>query len=86
MMNMKQQELVQQLFQTVRTQFPEVEWLNVSSSPEDPHDLWLNITAPDDEDRECALMEFASEQSADILMAYGYSILVMPEHRAALAA
>ena len=83
MMNMKQQELVDRLFQTVNTRFPEVELLNVSPSAEDPRDLWVNVTAPADKDRECALMELASASSADILMDYGYSILVLPEHRQA---
>ena len=83
MMNMKQQELADRLFQTVKTRFPEVELLNVSPSAEDPRDVWVNATAPADEDRECALMEFASASSADILMDYGYSILVLPEHRQA---
>ena len=30
--------------------------------PENPADLWINITAPDDEEREDELIEFASDK------------------------
>ena len=86
MMNIRQQQLVNELFETVQAQFPEIALLNVSSSPENPQDLWVNVTAPPDEAREGALLDIASERSLDILLNYGYSILIMPEHRHAIAA
>ena len=76
--NFKQQELIDELFQAVKTRFPEVDLINIAESPEDPNDLWINITAPEDEDREFELMDFASDKSMDILMQYGYHMLVMP--------
>lgn len=78
MMNFKQEELTREFFQTVREQFPEVELTGVTPSPEDPNDLWINITAPRDEEREFDLMDMASMRSAEILLEYGYSILVIP--------
>ncbi len=80
MINFKQQELIDELLHAVKTKFPEVEFLNVTESPEDPADLLLNITAPEDEDREIELSEFTSQLSTDILQDYGYLILVMPRH------
>ena len=85
-MNLRQQQLAHELFDTVHAHFPEITLLNVSSSPENPQDLWVNVTAPDDESREGALLDIASEQSLDILLEHGYSILIMPEHRHAIAA
>lgn len=80
MINIKQETLVQELFQAIKMQFPEVELLGVTASPEDPNDVWLNVTAPADEDREIALIEFAGDKTTDILIDYGYDICVMPMH------
>jgi hypothetical protein len=79
MTNLKQQQLADDFFQSVKTKFPEVELINITSSPEDPRDLWINVTAPADEAREFELMDWVSEKSADILLEYGYSILVIPD-------
>lgn len=79
--NFKQQELIEELFQTVRGRFPEVELLNVTESPEDPKDLWVNILVPEDEDQEIALTELASEKTTDMLLDYGYHISIMPRHK-----
>lgn len=78
MMNFKQEELVNELFETVKNKYPEISLINITESPEDPDDLWINITAPENEEAEIELREFASDKSTDILLNYGYSILVMP--------
>jgi len=78
MMNFKQKELIDKLFQAVKERFPEVAFINVTESPEDPADLWINITAPVDEDREIELTAFAADKSTDILLDYGYQLLIMP--------
>ena len=85
-MNIKQQQIVHELFDAIQAQFPEITLLNVSSSPENPQDIWVNVTAPNDDAREGALLDIASERSLDILLEHGYSILIMPEHRSAIAA
>ena len=78
MINFKQHELIDRLYQAVKEKYPEVEFMNVTESPEDPADLWINVTAPEDEDREIKLSTFANQISADILQDYGYLIFVMP--------
>jgi len=80
MINFKQEELANELFFTIKKQFPEIELINYSESPEDPNDLWINITAPKDEDSEIALIEYAGDKTVDILTAYGYYISIMPRH------
>lgn len=80
MINFKQEELAKELFSIVKNEFPEVELINFSESPEDPNDLWVNITTPKDEDREIALIEFAGDRTVDILTGYGYYISIMPRH------
>jgi len=74
----KKQELVEELFKNIKVRFPEVELINVTHSPEDPNDLWINITAPEDEDREIALTEYASELETDILLKFGVLLMIMP--------
>lgn len=80
-MNFKQEELIQGLVKDLEKNFPDVEFVDVSESPENPDDLWVNVTRPEDEDREIELADFFSEKSTDILLDYGYQILVMPIRR-----
>jgi len=86
MMNFKQQELIEEFFQILKAGFPEIELINVTPSPEDPNDLWINIAGPQDEDREFEMMDIASERAADILQDHGYLILVMPTRSQAVPA
>jgi hypothetical protein len=76
--NFKQEELIDELVNTLIKKFPEVEFINISESPEDSESLWINVTSPKDEDKEIELREFASDKTTDILIDYGYHMLVMP--------
>ncbi len=78
MINFKQEELIEDLIRHIRGKYPEVELIDFTESPEDPESLWINITAPEDEDREIELRTFASDKATDILLDYGYHMLVMP--------
>ena len=81
MINFKQEELIDKLLNQIRNKFPEVELISITESPEDPANLWINVTAPEDEDREIKLIEFASDKTTDILLNYGYHMLVMPTRK-----
>lgn len=83
MINVKQEELIQQLVAQIRAEFPEVDLISIVEHPEDPESLWINVTAPDDEDREMDLIEFAGDRITDILLDYGYHMLVMPVRKEA---
>ncbi|MCP4350935.1 MAG: hypothetical protein GY795_36175 [Desulfobacterales bacterium] len=76
--NFKQQELVDRLVEDLKEKFPEVRFVDITESPEDPNDLWINVTKMKDEDRLLELIDFCGEKSTDILMDYGYHMLVMP--------
>jgi len=78
MMNFKQKELVEKLFNAVKEKFPEVELIKVTDGYEDPADLWVNVTAPEDEDREEEMIKFACDMTTDLLLDYGYYISIMP--------
>jgi len=72
MVNFKQKELIRAFFHSIKKKFPEVEFVSVTEIPENPADLWINITEPDDEDRELELIEFSGEKTTDMLLDYGY--------------
>lgn len=76
--NFKQQELIDGLVEALKDNFPEVRFVDVSESPENPNDLWINVTKVKDDDRLIELIDFCGERSTDILMDYGYHMLVMP--------
>jgi hypothetical protein len=77
-LNPKQQELVEQLVRDIEAKFPEAKFLDVFPSPESSNSLWIEVTRPDNEDREIELREYAAERAMDILLDFGYHLLVQP--------
>lgn len=77
-LNYKLQELVDQLVQDIETKFPEVKFVSIAPSPESANSWWLDFTKPHDEDRLIELGEYASERAMDILLDYGYHLVVLP--------
>ncbi len=84
-MNFKQEELIGRLMDQIREIYPEVELIRVGESPENPATLWIEVTAPEDDDRRIEMREFASEKVADIHLDYGYHMLMMPVRQVAEA-
>lgn len=76
--NFKQEELIEKLIKDIQKKFPEVELIDVVPSAENPDTLWIEVTCPEDENREIELGEYASQKTTDILLNYGYHMLVMP--------
>ena len=76
MINFKQRELSNMLFDQLKARFPEIELVKIMESYENPEDIWVSIIMPEDEDRELELRDVAAEISTDILLAYGYSIMI----------
>ncbi len=78
--NFKQEELIKKLMKAIRRKFPEVRLIDVTESPDDPEIFWLNMTAPEDEDREIELLRFGSKKVTDIMLDYGCYFLIMPNN------
>lgn len=78
MINFKQEELIETLMRQIQERYPEVKLLRVLESPESSSSLWIEVTAPEDEDRCIEMREFASEKVTDIHLDYGWHMLVMP--------
>ena len=84
--NIKQEELIKELFQKVNEKYPELEFLGVKESPGDRELLWIRVFSDLSEEREIEMRHYASELETDILVDYGYSFGIMPEHQRAVAA
>ncbi|QTA91468.1 hypothetical protein [Desulfonema magnum] len=78
MINFRQKELIEELMNQIGKKFPEIELIDVTESPEDPESLWINVTEPGTEERMLELTEFSGDKTMDILLDYGYHMLVMP--------
>ncbi len=75
-------ELSHLLFDKLKAQFPEIELVSIVESPFQRDSIWVNIILPEDDDRDIALTELAGEISTDILMDYGYDIMISSATRA----
>ena len=79
MITQEQEKLAHELFQSLKAKFPEIELVGLIESPADPDSTWVNIVMPDDEDLEIDLLEFAAEQTTDILLDQDEHFSVMPD-------
>ncbi len=73
-----QKEFIDELIQEMMEKFPEVHLIEIAESPEDSHDLWLTVTAPENESRLKELLRFTNEKEIKILADYGFAILIKP--------
>ncbi len=78
MISDKQIELSNMLFKKLEKQFPGVELIGIKESVENPDNLWVKVAlSENNDDLEIAVREAAREISTDILLDYGYHILVL---------
>ena len=82
--NLKQQQLIDELFAKVKEKYPEIILKSLEASPDDPEHIWINVIADMDEDREIEMHSYSAELQIDILMDYGYAISIMPENPSAV--
>jgi hypothetical protein len=78
--NLKQQQLMDELFNKVKENYPEIVFKDLQVSPDDPEHIWINVIADMDEDREIEMNHYSSSLAIDILMDYGYAISIMSEN------
>lgn len=78
MINFKQRELSQQLFDHLKTKYPEIDLIKITESYETPEDVWVHISVPQDDQREIEIIETSAEISTDMLINYGYHITIFP--------
>lgn len=77
MINFKQRELSQGLFEQLQAKFPEIELVKITESYETPEDIWVHLMMPEDEEREMEMRDLAADISTDMLIDYGYHITII---------
>ena len=75
-------ELSHRLFDNLKALFPEIELVSIVESPFQKDSIWVNIILPENDERNIALSELAGELSTDIMMDYGYDIMISSATRA----
>jgi hypothetical protein len=76
-MNHRQKEFAEQLFQAVKSQYPEIEFISYALNPDDKQHVWIWVEAPMSEEREMELQSFISPMEGEIFMEYGYDFSIM---------
>ena len=70
----KEQKLIDKLFNKVKEQYPEIVFKYLERSPEDSRDIWVNVLADMDDDRELELLHLSAKIGNEIFLKYGVDI------------
>lgn len=74
MMNFKQKDLAQLFYEKLKAEFPEISLLGIAEQPD--RSIWVKVATPREDGLE--IIEASGKESMDVLLNYGYQILVMP--------
>jgi hypothetical protein len=75
--NIKQQQLIDELLAKVKERYPEIIFRDLQPSADDPDDIWINVIADMDEERQWDMSHYAAELETDILIDYGYDLSIL---------
>lgn len=78
MLNFKQLELGQQLFEQLLLKFADLKLIEITESVFNPTNVWVNIVMPGDRESWMDVIETASDISMELLLDYGYHITIKP--------
>jgi hypothetical protein len=78
--NIKQKQLIDELFNKVKNKYPGIVLKNLETSPDDQEHIWVNVITDLDKDEVIEMRQYASQLEVDILMDYGYMISIMPKN------
>jgi hypothetical protein len=81
MLNPKQKEIGEHLYNSLKAQFPSIELVEIIDCPFEEGDIWMRIIPPDDSKQKSQFSNMASMMITDILMEYGRDVLIIYESR-----
>lgn len=81
-MSLEQVEVLIRLLNRIQEKYPEAKFIRLRPHPEDAASVWLDIAAPEDEERDWALREYAAHLTTDILIEHDLMISVHPLQQA----
>ena len=76
MLNFKEKELSNNLFNELKTQFPTIELVEIIENTCDGGDVWMRVIPPLDRQERKKFSELAADLATEILMEYGYDIVI----------
>ena len=76
MLNFKQQELSENLYNALKVRFPDIELVEILESPFGEADIWIRVVPPVDKEKRSEFSHIAAEMTTDILVDYGYGIAI----------
>jgi hypothetical protein len=78
MLNFKEKELSENLFYKLKEDFPTIELVEIIKNSFDGGDVWMRVVPPLNRQERNKFSELTAQLSTDILMEYGYDIVVRP--------
>lgn len=78
--NLKQQQLVDELFNKVKEKYPEIVFKGLEVSPDDREHIWIIVDADMDEEREIEMCSYSASLQIEILLDFGYQISIMADN------
>jgi len=79
-LNIKQQELINDILKEAKNKYPVIEFVDLSTNPDDPEHIWVNVEGDMEEEQMLEFFDFAAELDINILLDYGYKITLMLEN------
>jgi len=76
MLNLQQKELSENLFSTLKAQYPEIDLMEIIESLFEQGSVWMRVYPPADLQKKRLFGELAAELSTDILVEYGCDIII----------
>ena len=76
MLNFKEQELSNNLFNKLKKQFPAIELVEIIENAYDGGDVWMRVIPPLDRQERTQFSELAADLATEILIEYGYDIVI----------
>ena len=76
MLNLQQKKLSENLFSTLKAQYPEIDLMEIIESLFEQGSVWMRVYPPADLQKKRLFGELAAELSTDILVEYGCDIII----------
>lgn len=76
MLNFKEQELSNHLFNKLKEQFPSIELVEIIENSCDGGDIWMRVIPPLDRQERTQFSELAADLATEILIEYSYDIVI----------
>ena len=80
-LNHRKQQIMNEFYTKVKNKFPEIEYKELLSNPEDKEHIWIIVTSDMDEDKEEEFMDYEAGLEADIHLDFGYRMSIMLENK-----